>query len=940
MRYLGFFVILPFLPGAAAAEPVISVSALRCEYRSNPLGIDVRLPRLSWVVRSDLRGQRQTAYRVLVASSAERLAAEEGDLWDSGKVLSDQTLHVVYSGKPLESGKVCHWSVQVWDNRDRPSARSRPAFWSMGLLDRGDWKARWIADQSHPIVPPSAPDKGPHAVASHPPAGHAPAAMLPATMVRKEFSVSGPVRRATAYVTGLGLYELRLNGRRVGDHLLTPEWTTYDKRIQYQTYDVTNLVKPGANAVGALLGEGWYAGPMMLKPALLDPSFRLLMRLDVELADGRTETIVTDPTWQGTTEGPLRRSGIYFGETYDATREMPGWDQPGFQGIGWLPVAAAEMESRPLLAAQKSEPIRVVEELRPVKVTEPKPHVFVFDMGRNMVGWCRLKVHGPRGAKVTLRHAEMLDTDGMVYTANLRGAAQINEYTLAGHGPETFEPHFTYHGFRYVELAGLNSRPDADALVGRVFCTSSPEVSHFECSDPLANRLMSNIFWTQRANLMSAPTDCPQRTEREGWMGDIQAFSQTAIFHMELAGFFSKWVQDIRDSQAADGRYPDMAPHPADPNQGFSGTPAWGDAGIVVPWRMYENYGDTRLLEEHFASARRWIDYIRGHNPDLLWRNSLGGNYGDWLNGDTLVLKGYPRGISAVPSDVLATAFFAQSTGIVAKMAKVLGRGKEAAAYGKLAEDIRRAFQKAYVAPDGRIRGDTQAGYVLALNFHLIEEADRPKAVEHLLAAIQRYKAHPSTGIQTTHRLMMELTDSGRHDEALRLLSLKTVPSWGFMIEQDATTIWERWDGFVPGRGFQDPGMNSFNHWAFGSVGEWVWREIVGLNPDEARPGYAHFVVRPRIAGHITWARGRYDSVRGRIAIDWKREGEKFSLDVTVPANTTASVHVAASDAANVTEGGQPANKAEGVKFIRADGGDALYEVVSGRYKFESSIRP
>ena len=906
MRYACFLVLFSFLPGATAAEPAISVSALRCEYRSNPLGIDIRLPRLSWIVQSDLRGQRQTAYRVLVASSVEKLAAGTGDLWDSGKIASDQTLHVVYAGKPLESGKLYHWQVQVWDKNDRPSAWSQPALWSMGLLDRGDWQAQWVAAPSYPI----------DSASKHPPAGHGSTAMLPATMFRKAFSLSGPVRRATAYVTGLGLYELRLNGRRVGDQLLTPEWTTYGKRVQYQTYDVTGLVKPGANAVGALVDEGWWAGPMMLKPAMPNPSFRLLMRLVVELADGRTETIVTDRTWQSTTQGPLRRSGIYFGETYDATREMPGWDQPGFQGTAWLPVAAAEIQSTPILTAQRSEPIRVVQELRPVKVTEPKPHVYVFDLGRNMVGWCRLKVHGPRGAKVTLRHAEMLDANGMVYTANLRGAAQVNEYTLRGDGPETFEPHFTYHGFRYVELTGLDSPPDADALIGRVFCTSSPEVGRFECSDPLANRLMSNIFWTQRANLMSVPTDCPQRTEREGWMGDIQAFSQTAIFQMDLAGFFSKWVQDIRDSQAADGRYPDMAPHPHDPDHGASGTPAWGDAGIFVPWRMYENYGDKRLLEEHFASARRWIDYIHKHNPDLLWRNSLGGNFGDWLNGDTLVLKGYPRHqrraqrraghrvLCPIDGDRGQDGHGAGAAG-GGRCLRPAGRGHPP----RLPEGLYR--------PDGRIRGDTQAGYVLALNFHLFEEADRPKAVEHLLAAIQRYKGHASTGIQTTHRMMLELTENGRHDEALRLLALKTVPSWGFMIEQGATTIWERWDGFVPGRGFQDPGMNSFNHWAFGSVGEWVWREIVGLNPDEARPAYAHFVVRPRTGGYITWARGRYDSIRGRIVIDWKREGERFTLDVTIPANTTATVHVPANDAAAVIERGQRADKAEGVTYLR-----------------------
>ncbi|MBI4325727.1 MAG: glycoside hydrolase family 78 protein [Chloroflexi bacterium] len=1079
---------------------------MRCEYLANPLGIDVTKPRLSWVIQSDQRGQRQTAYQVLVASTPERLAKDQGDLWDSGKVASDQSIQVEYAGKLLASRQQCFWKVRAWDKDGKPSPWSAPASWTMGLLDPGDWQARWIAAPADPSRPPPAPphngyhsdfaksadpvkwaavdlgqDCAINAVQLHParpfdyadtpgflfPArfkieaarkadfsdaavvadrtaadvpnpgttaplykfdpvsaryvrltvtrlarrdgdnfafalaemrvfaadknvaergavtaadsiesgawskanlvdgrllpqrgGNADAA-TPATMLRKEFEVEGDIKRATVSATGLGVYELLINGRKVGDQVLAPEWTRYANRIQYQTWDVTDRLTKGRNAVGAQLGEGWWAGRMFREP-IPNPRFCLLMRLDIELSDGRTQTVVTDPTWQASTNGPIRRSGIYFGETYDATKEMPGWDRPGFDAKGWQPAEAIphpQEAERAVLAAQPNEPIRVVKELRPVKMTEPKPGIYLFDMGQNMVGWCRLKADAPAGTKITLRHAEMLNNDGTIYTANLRAARQINECTWRG-GEAELEPHFTYHGFRYVELTGLPSRPREDAVLGRVFHSAAPDAGKFACSNELLNKIMHCVEWVQRGNMHSVPTDCPQRDERMGWMGDIQAFSQTAIFNMDMAAFFTKWVPDIRDSQVADGRYPDFAPHPSplppitNPNSGGAGVPAWGDAGTVVPWRVYQNYADTRLLEQHFDSARRWVEFVRGHNPGLLWRKNRGNDYNDWLNGDTLALKDYPRGISAVPNEVFATAFFAHSTEIVAKMARVLGRSEDAAKYQKLFEDIKAAFGKEYVADDGRIHGDTQAGYALALHFNLLDDTQRPKAAVHLWEAIKKYKDHPSTGIQTTHRMMLELTRNGRHDEAYRLANLRTVPSWGFMVEMGATTIWERWDGYVKGRlpatpeqqsaaqagGFQDAGMNSFNHWAFGAVGEWVWRELAGINPDESQPGYKHFVIRPRPTPGLTWAKGRYDSIRGRIVSDWQIEKATLRLRITIPCNTTATVYVPAKEAGAVKESGQPVTQAEGVEFLSMENGAAVFHMGSGTYRFESTL--
>ncbi len=1074
------------LPAVAAREPALHVAGLRCEYRTDPAGLDVVPPRLSWTLTSDRRAQRQTAYQILVASSVGMLARDEGDLWDSGKVVSAETLQVVYQGKPLPSRLRAWWKVRAWDNDGQPSAWSTPASWTMGLLEKSDWQAKWIAD---PVSAANASLRGPlngyhsqlagradvtkwvaidlgrtqifdavrlfparpydwqpdtpgflfplrfkievagqadfsdaHTVAERTsgdepnPGTNAPAyrfiattarfvrltvtalrrrdgtnhafalaemqvlrgetnlalgaqvlaldsietgawakahltdgvlqtvppggasGALPATMARRSFTLSQPVRRATAYVTALGLYELRLNGRRVGDQLLAPEWTSYRKRVQYQTCDVTALLRPGENAVGALLGEGWYAGRLMVVGRFAYGSFpRFLLQLEIELADGTRQTVTTDESWRSTTDGPIRSAGIYDGESYDARQEMPGWDTPGFDDRAWRPVRAFALDARRLVW-QRNEPIQVELERAPVQLTEPRPGTYVFDLGQNMVGWCRVRAAGRAGQTVTIRHAEMLNDDGTPYTANLRGAPQVDRYTPRADGAFLFEPRFTYHGFRYVELTGLAARPGTNAVLARVFHSAAPRVGWFACSDPALNQLMRNILWTERANLMSSPNDCPQRDERFGWMGDIQAFAQTAAFNLDLAAFFTKFAQDIRDDQADDGRFPDFAPHPGDPNAQFSGVPAWGDAGVIVPWRAYQNYADTRLLAEHFEAARRWVDYIHRLNPDLVWTNGRGNDYNDWLNGDWVKQAGWPTTGGAVPKDVFATAFFAHSTELVAKMAEAIGRPDDARRYTELCRQIKAAFHRHFVQPDGRLEGDTQAGYALALNFDLLPEELRPKATQYLVEGIDRYHGHLSTGIQTTHRAMLELSRAGHDEAAWQLLTNRTFPSWLYMIDNGATTIWERWDGYVKGRGFQDPGMNSFNHWAFGAVGEWMWRHVAGLNPDDAQPGWKHFTLAPRPGGGVTWARGEYESIRGRITTQWGVTNHTFSLAVSIPPNTSATVILPAQDAATVTESGKPAAQAEGVKLLKTTEGRAWFEVASGRYALESSL--
>ena len=899
----------------------LSLSELRCEYLIDPLSIETREPRLSWQIESKARGTRQSAYQIIVASHRARLASSTGDLWDTGKVPSNQTIQIAYEGTRLQSRQQCFWKVRVWDQNGQASSWSEPAQWAMGLMEPADWSAKWIGDKLPSVENVSA------------------------TMLRREFTLSSKAKRAIVYASALGVYEMSINGRRVGDQLLAPEFTDYHSRTQYQAYDVTSLLKPGANAIGALLGDGWYAGSVGLAQMALKKKRniygdhpRLIAQLEIELNDGN-QRVVTDDSWRTTREGPIRSSDILDGEAYDARREMPGWDAPGFDDKAWQ-AADVATSVRTTLVAQPNEPIRGSRELKPISMNEPKPSVFVFDLGQNMVGWCRLKAQGAAGTTVTLRHAEMLSDDGTIYTDNLRAAKQTDTYTFRGIDRsgvvETFEPHFTYHGFRYVEVTGLPHKPKLDTITGRVFHSSMNEVAGFTCSDPSLDKLWHNILWTQRGNMLSIPTDCPQRDERLGWMGDIQIFVGTGIFNMDMAAFFTKWMRDVRDAQAEDGRFADFSPHPFGKDKIFTGVPGWGDAGIVVPWRVWQHYGDKRMLGENFESGKRWVEFIRSNNPDLLWKNKRGNDYGDWLNSDTLIYEGFPNKGGQVPKEIFATMMFAYAADLISRMAQVLGKDDEAKKHRQLFEDIKSAFNKAYVAEDGRIQGDTQAGYAIALHFDLLPEKVRPLAVKHMLEGIDRYKGHMSTGFHSTYRMMLELTASGHNDIAYKLINTHTFPSWGYSIENGATTIWERWDGYVKGRGFQNKGMNSFNHYAIGAVGEWMYRVILGINNDDAHPAYEHFVIRPYPGGGLKWARGSYDSIRGKIESRWNVAAGKLRMDVKIPANTTATVYVPAKDAASVMEGVKPASEATGVKFLRTEGGAVVFLVQSGSYSFEA----
>ncbi len=746
----------------------------------------------------------------------------------------------------------------------------------------------------------------------------------PSPYLRKTFGATKAVSRARLYASALGLYELHLNGKRVGEDLFAPGWTDYRKRIQYQTYDVTSLVRTGDNTLGAILGDGWYAGMIGWESQRHHYGpypLGLIAELHLVYTDGSHDLVRTDESWRATA-GPIVFSDLLAGETYDARRELAGWTEPGYDDTRWKPVLRLSPPGATLVA-ERSQPVGRIMELATRSVSEPKPGHYVFDLGQNMVGWVRLTTQAAAGTTITLRFAEMLQPDGTIYTTNLRGARATDTYICRGGGLETFEPRFTFHGFRYVEVTGFLTKPSPDAITGIVISSATPPTGTFETSNPMINQLQQNIVWSQRGNFLSIPTDCPQRDERLGWMGDAEIFARTACFNMDVAAFFTKWMQDVEDGQSIDGGFPDVAPRIVDTSDG---APGWGDAGVIVPWTMFECYEDRRMLERHYEAMQKWVAYIRRANPGLLWRSRRNNNFGDWVSIQ-----------SDTPKDVLATAFFAQSARLVGRAARVLGRERDAEQYEELFQQIKRAFNDAYVDAEGRVEGRTQTAYALALEFDLLPQDKRPAAVQHLVAAIDEKGGHLSTGFLGVRHLLPALTHGGRLDVAYRLLNNETFPSWGYSIKNGATTIWERWDGWTDTRGFQDPGMNSFNHYSFGSVGEWLYRTVAGIDTDPEAAGFRHIVIRPQPGGGLTFAKASYQSIRGSIGSHWRVEGNRLALDVETPVNTTATVHVPARRDSAVEESGRPAVESEGVRFLRWSDGAAVYAVGSGTYRFRSS---
>lgn len=702
----------------------------------------------------------------------------------------------------------------------------------------------------------------------------------PASLFRHEFPVSKSVRSARLYITALGSYRAFLNGKRIGADVLTPEYTEYARRVTYQTYDVTSLLNPGANALAAILGDGWFGSAMSwtgVRFSFLPPPTRLLAQLRIDYSDGSSETVSTGSHWK-TAPAPILHSEIYAGEVYDARLEQPGWDKPGFKDGSWT--AAVLSEAPPsLLSGAATAPPRVIETLKPRSVTLASSGVYIVDMGQNMVGWLRLKVRGQAGAKIRLRFAEILNPDGSIYVDNLRNANQTDVYYLRGGAEETWTPMFTFHGFRYVEITGYPGRPFTGAILGEVVSSAHTITGRIDTSSSLVNRMWNIGIWGQRGNFLSVPTDCPQRDERLGWTGDAQVFWRTGAYNADIAAFGRKWMRDVVDGQSEEGAFGNTAPAiPGGGGFGPSyGAPGWGDAGVIVPWTAWQQYADLGIVREHWNAMERWMKFIEDANPNYLRRNKTGANFADWL----------PAG-SQTPRDLVATAYWAMIARMMSSMASALGKPADAARYTATYEKIRSAFQKEFIRETGEIGSGSQTSYVLALHMDLVPAHLKQQAVANLVKDIADHDYHLTTGFLGTPHLLFVLADNGHTDIAYRLLLKQTYPSWGYMLSKGATTWWERWNSDTG-----DPAMNSFNHYAFGSVMAWVYRYLAGIDTDPAAPGFRHIIIRPRIDPLLTYGGAEYDSVYGKITTRWSAPaGGGFTLNVTIPANTTASVHL------------------------------------------------
>jgi alpha-L-rhamnosidase len=875
---LAVFVIWPGLAlrGAGAEAGFARPSNLRAEYLTNHPGIDVLQPRFSWVLAHPERGEAQSAYQILVATGSKLLDENKGDQWDSGKVSSEDTSQIVYAGKALASGQTYFWKVRSWDKEGRATDYSPETQFGMGLLARDDWKGQWIGG---------------------------------ANQLRTEFQVPGEVACARAYICGVGYYELRINGRKVGRNVLDPAWTTYDKRVLYSTYDVTRYLKPGANAVGVMLGEGWYK------------SRALLFQLNIELADGKRLSVESTPKWKAK-DGPITSDSVWDGETYDARLETPGWDRPGFDDSGWTAAQAVE-GPKGQVSAEMMPPIRVVDTLVPVEMMNPKPGVYVFDFGQNLSGWAQLRVSGPRRTSVRMRYSELIYPDGNINRENIRTAKSRDVFTLRGEGTEVYEPRFTYHGFRYVEVTGFPGTPSLASLRARVVHSAVETTGSFAASKEILNRIQRLIRWSQLTNLHSIPTDCDQRNERMGWMGDAQVTAEEAMMNFDMAAFYTNFVRDIRDAQKPDGEIPDTVPHrygqyPADP--------AWGTAYPLLCWYMWEQYGDRRILEENYEGLNRYIRYLGTQAPDNILRM---GRYGDWV------------AIEPTPVEVVSDAYYYYDVRIIQSIDQVLGKTEEAQNDSELAGDIADAFNRSYFdAKTGNYSTGTQTANAMALFLGLVPK-DHQSAVARNLTwdILYRHNTHVTTGFIGVKYLLPVLTENGRSDLAYDLATQTTYPSWGYMIEHGATTLWELWQNKT------GPSMNSHDHAMFGSLGSWFYSALGGINLDENGAGYRHIRIDPQMTEDLFSASATMDTIRGRVSSSWARLDDGATLEVDIPAGSDAVVVVPKPQELTnptVREGGRvvwekgayvPGDA--GIRSARAEkDGRIRFELGAGHYSF------
>ena len=887
-----------------------TVGDLRCEHLVDPQGIDTVNPRLGWVVDSDVRGDAQTAYQVLVASSPHVLDRGTGDLWDSGKVDSPESIQVSYQGQPLGSMRTCYWKVCIWDQRGNASAWSRPAQWSTGILEQGDWKAKWIG------LDPAAPADG--------------SRRLAARWLRKEFAADKKISRATVCYSGLGWSELYLNGERIGNEVLSPALSDYSKRVFYVTHDVSSALVQGKNAIGVVLGNGRFFAPRLDKPKTVTYGApKLLLQLHLEYEDGSVEDVTSDTTWKLSADGPIVANNEYDGEEYDARREFADWSSPGFHDASWQRAHAVEAPGG-VMSAPMIDPIRVTAAIKPVSVAEPSPGMFVYDMGQNFAGWCLLRVKGPPGQRVSLRFAERLRDDGTLYVDNLRSAKVTDLYTLKGGDRETHEPRFTLHGFRYVEVTGYPGKPGMDAIEGRVVNDDLERAGEFACSNPLINQIYRNVVWGVRSNYRSIPTDCPQRDERQGWLGDRSAESRGEAYLFRNNALYAKWVQDMADAQRADGAVPDVCPaYWPFYNDGVT----WPSSIAIIPGALMDQDADRYLLARAYPAIAKWLNHQIGLlKDDIAMRDT----YGDWCEppeSPELIHSKDPARKTAGP--LLSTTYLYHCLELGARYAKILGNAEDEKLFAAEADRIKQAFNARFYRKDlGQYDNGSATSYILPLAFDMVPEGERQRVMGRLVEKIMKENnGHGSHGLVGGQWVNRVLTRYGHGDVAYAMATQTTYPSLGYMAARGATTVWELWNGDTA-----DPSMNSGNHvMLVGDLITWLYEDVAGIAPDADQPGFRHVLMRPTPVGDLKSVRAAYRSFYGLISSEWKLDGEAFTLDVTVPANATATVYVPAAGEAAVTESAGPASQADGVRFLRLEGAAAVYEIGSGSYHFRST---
>lgn len=888
-----FVLLMIFVVIANISNAQLTLSKLKIEGLINPIGVEENQPSFSWVIESTRREITQNSYEIKVFKDQETL------FWGSGKVVSEESINIKYTGPTLNSSTRYYWQVRIIDNKGNKSPWSAKAYWQTGLLKKNEWKATWI--ESKKDIGDISP------------------------IFRKGFKVNKNIASATLYATAHGIYEAHLNGKRIGDAYLTPGWTSYNKRLQYQAYDVTPLLRNGNNAIGAILANGWYKGTLNWEPRekIYGDKLGFLAQLTIKYTDGSEETVATDASWKTSTSGILYAE-IYNGETFDANKNLKNWSLPTFDDSKWDNTKIANYNLSNLISTI-NEPIKKQEIFAVKKAIKTPKGETVLDFGQNLVGWETIKLKGKKGDTIRVYHAEVLDKNGNFYTANLRSAKATSTYILSGE-EEVYHPRFTFYGFRYIKIEGLTDQLDTANFKAVALYSDMPKTGSFTSSNSLVNQLQKNIEWGQKGNFLDIPTDCPQRNERLGWTGDAHAFFRTAVFNRDGKNFFRKWMKDMAADQHEDGRIPWVIPNTLLPNQAAS--TGWADACTIIPWQHYTAYGDKQILIDQYPTMKAWVDYMKKNSVNHLW-NTEKFHFGDWLFYRPDDDK---DGIAAITDKYLiAQCFFAHSTQMLINAAEVLGKKEDVELYDALLNNIKSAFVKEYTTANGGLVSNTQTAYVLALQFDMLPAALRPQAAQRLVDNINKYN-HLTTGFLGTPYLCDVLSRYGFDDVAYKLLLRENYPSWLYPVKSGATTIWERWDGQKPDGTFQTDEMNSFNHYAYGAIGDWLYRTSAGLK--EGSAGYKEIIIKPHLGGDFTYVSAQQHTPYGEASSTWNLKDEEYTLTIKIPVNTSATVYIPCSIGQEVLEGKSLIVESKNITYIGKEDQYIKIKVGSGVYSF------